>query len=128
MASIVVSGDTSGTITLSAPLVAGSNTATLPLATGELSMLGGAGQTWTDVTASRALDTTYTNSTGKPIQVFIQINLASNSIATFAINGITFSIGANSGAGTTITTLSFIVPNENTYIFTGTISKWAELR
>jgi len=34
MASIVVSGDTSGTITLSAPTVAGSNTVTLPATTG----------------------------------------------------------------------------------------------
>ena len=29
----------------------------------------GVGQTWQDVTSSRALDTVYTNSTGKPIQV-----------------------------------------------------------
>ena len=29
----------------------------------------GVGQTWQDVTASRALGVTYTNSTGKPIQV-----------------------------------------------------------
>jgi len=34
MASLVVSGDTSGTVTLSAPLVAGSNTITLPAASG----------------------------------------------------------------------------------------------
>ena len=34
MASIVVSGNTSGTITISAPLVAGSNTITLPASTG----------------------------------------------------------------------------------------------
>jgi len=31
----------------------------------------GVGQTWQDVTSSRAKNTTYTNSTGKPIQVFI---------------------------------------------------------
>ena len=36
MASVVISGDTSGTITLSAPSVAGSNTATLPASTGNV--------------------------------------------------------------------------------------------
>ena len=40
MASMILSGDTSGTVTLSAPLVAGSNTATLPAQTGTLQMLG----------------------------------------------------------------------------------------
>jgi len=40
MASVVISGDSSGTITLSAPSVAGSNTATLPAQTGTLQMLG----------------------------------------------------------------------------------------
>lgn len=39
MASINIAGDTSGTITLSAPLVAGSNTVTLPAATGTISLL-----------------------------------------------------------------------------------------
>jgi hypothetical protein len=39
MASINIAGDTSGTITLSAPLVSGSNTVTLPAATGTISLL-----------------------------------------------------------------------------------------
>ena len=34
----------------------------------------GVGQTWQDVTASRAAGVTYTNSTGKPIQISIVIN------------------------------------------------------
>jgi hypothetical protein len=34
MANLILTGDTSGTITLSAPLVAGSNTVTLPATTG----------------------------------------------------------------------------------------------
>lgn len=36
MSSIVVSGDTSGTITIAAPAVSGTNTLTLPAATGNL--------------------------------------------------------------------------------------------
>ena len=34
MSSVILTGETSGTLTLSAPLVAGSNTVTLPAATG----------------------------------------------------------------------------------------------
>jgi hypothetical protein len=40
MSSIILTGDTSGTLTVSAPLVAGSNTLTLPAATGTLQALG----------------------------------------------------------------------------------------
>jgi len=36
MSSIVISGDTSGTITIAAPAVSGTNTITLPAATGNL--------------------------------------------------------------------------------------------
>jgi hypothetical protein len=49
MSSIVISGDTSGTITLAAPAVAGSNTLTLPLATDTLAGIA-ATQTLTNKT------------------------------------------------------------------------------
>jgi len=39
MSSVILTGDTSGTLTLSAPLVAGTNTVTLPAATGTISLL-----------------------------------------------------------------------------------------
>jgi hypothetical protein len=39
MSSVILTGDTSGTLTVSAPLVAGSNTVTLPAATGTISLL-----------------------------------------------------------------------------------------
>jgi len=40
MSSVVISGDTSGAITLAAPAVAGTNTATLPAATGTVMVCG----------------------------------------------------------------------------------------
>ena len=40
MSSVIISGDTSGAITLSAPSVAGTNTATLPAATGTVMVSG----------------------------------------------------------------------------------------
>jgi hypothetical protein len=42
MSSIVVSGDTSGTITIAAPAVAGTNTLTLPASTGTVALTGAA--------------------------------------------------------------------------------------
>jgi hypothetical protein len=40
MSSVVISGDTSGAITLAAPAVSGTNTATLPAATGQIMVSG----------------------------------------------------------------------------------------
>ena len=40
MSSVIISGDTSGSITLSAPAVSGTNTATLPAATGTVMVSG----------------------------------------------------------------------------------------
>jgi len=136
MSSIIISGDTSGTVTLAAPAVAGSNTATLPVATGELSMLGGSGQTYQDVTASRAGGTTYTNSTGKPILALITVNhnvgyilnytVTVNSVVLATVNVLTSTQSTVAYIPTT-----FIVPNGATYLLTittGTLNKWVELR
>jgi hypothetical protein len=127
MANLILTGDTSGTITLSAPLVAGSNTATLPASTGTVALTSdviGVGQTWQVVTGSRVSGTTYTNSTGKPILIMVRINQsASNSVV---VGGVTI-ITANSSTATFVT-YSFIVPNSTTYVVTATINEWSELR
>jgi hypothetical protein len=134
MSSVVISGDTSGSITLSAPAVSGSNTITLPAATGELSMLGASGQTWTDVLVSRALSTTYTNSTGKPIFVSIIAtqNSSSSGITSLTVGGVVISRHYSASASSTLTSVSGIVPPNQTYIVTTTnsitLSIWSELR
>lgn len=121
MASLVLTGDTSGQVTLAAPAVAGTNTATLPVATGELSMLGTSGQTWQTVT--RVSGTTYTNSTGKPILVSITTGGAGTSVCT--VDGVT----VVSQAGSLQAQNSFIVPNNSTYSCTNaSIQLWRELR
>lgn len=86
----------------------------------------GVNQTLQDVTSSRALGTTYTNSTGKPIMVIMQNTHAANNSWSITINGFTFQ--AN-GYGSTAST-SFIVPNGATYsIGSGTgLGIWLELR
>lgn len=136
MSSVVLTGDTSGQVTLAAPAVAGTNTATLPVATGELSMLGGSGQTWQDVTASRAGGTTYTNSTGKPILVIITVNnnASFQTDYTVTVAGVVLlrSYVLTAAQQTSAYMPStVIVPNGSTYLLTittGTLYKWTELR
>jgi hypothetical protein len=87
----------------------------------------GVGQTWTDVTASRAYGTTYTNSTGKPIFVFVQSAGASSSSAA-TVAGV---IAAAANTTSTASVVYFIVPNGATYVVTivGTsLQRWGELR
>lgn len=84
----------------------------------------GYGQTWQNVTGSRALGTTYYNTTGKPITLAIQCS-AVNTIQV-AINGINFGF-----IGNTNNTYTYIVPPNGSYAVTGTsatFSFWNELR
>jgi hypothetical protein len=98
----------------------------------------GMGQTWQNLTASRAYDTTYTNSTGKPIAVSVSGQSTSNGsfVHIVSVNGNEISYqttyAANAGY---IHNIFFIVPNSATYSVTGTggtnttsLSIWSELR
>lgn len=93
--------------------------------------LGGT-QLWSNVTASRAINTSYTNSTGKPIVVSVII--LANSSTTIASNVGTINIANTVLTNAIRTTIQTIVPNGNTYmIFTPNISatsvsSWTELR
>jgi len=117
MSSIVVSGDTSGAVTLAAPAVAGTNTATLPAATGELSMLGGSGQTWQSVT--RTSGTTYTNNTGKPIVINAWANSITTGQVALTVGGIVVATSSYNGTTGGIF-VTAIVPNNTSYIITDT--------
>jgi hypothetical protein len=92
----------------------------------------GYSQTWQNLTSSRAIGTTYTNSTGKPILVNITLNTGSSSATTFTAGGVIVgSISINVSGG--LAGQSFIVPNGSTYFATNTagansINTWAELR
>ena len=97
-------------------------------------LLGGSSQTWQTVTGSRVLETTYTNSTGRPIlvNVFMQSTTTGQS-PTLTINGTVVLVGTgqqNSGQGMAVFAL---VPNGATYSAapssgSATLSKWSELR
>ena len=97
----------------------------------------GVGQTWQ--LPSRSLSTTYTNSTGKPIQVHVVMQASGGgggSTTTAVVDGVTISSGStnNVSGGAGCVTHSFIVPNGSTYSITAggmsslTVSTWAELR
>lgn len=88
----------------------------------------GLGQTWQDLIASRALGVTYTNSTGKPIEVHVATTSASNQDAMFYINGVYMARAMSSGSA--IASHYMVVPNGATYSVaaTATLSKWSELR
>jgi hypothetical protein len=96
----------------------------------------GDGQTWQNLTASRSAGTTYTNSTGKPIQIIFVLYYGADSTqrtATFTISSVTvatFQCQSNITGQFNMPT-SLIVPSGGTYLLTSavmSILNWAELR
>jgi hypothetical protein len=87
----------------------------------------GMGQTWQNVTGSRAFSTTYYNTTSRPIFVYPSWSNSVNTTVTFTINGVTAGningYGTASGGG-------FIVPPGTSYsVIAGqTLTTWFELR
>jgi hypothetical protein len=91
----------------------------------------GIGQTWQNVSGSRSAGVTYTNSTGKPIQISISAyRVASVGVATATVSGVTVATISTQGTndvGAT-TQIAFIVPDGATYSFSTSFTLWAELR
>jgi hypothetical protein len=119
--------------------IAANRTITLPDATGTMALTAnviGVSQTWTDVTASRSTGTTYTNSTGKPIQVSIQSTITGlvASAAWFEVGGVVISRVGGSGSTANMPAYVYaIVPDGATYRLNtvsgvGVPAIWAELR
>lgn len=94
----------------------------------------GFGQTWQNVMASRALNTVYTNTTGRPIFVTISAQ-STNGVGTLQciVNGVAIN-GSTAPSVSTTSSAAFVVPPGGTYSaapFSGnslTLSLWAELR
>lgn len=98
----------------------------------ELSPMG-VGQTWQDLTGSRTWATTYTNTTGRPIQISINTRdpVSGNLGANLYVSGVKIANFYLSGASQA--TVTAIVPPGATYQLTredtnDTILIWAELR
>jgi hypothetical protein len=98
----------------------------------------GAGQTWQNVLGSRAINTVYTNSSGKPIQVSIVVNetrVGEYSRAILQVDSINVAVASSiNNANGNGNTVSAIVPNGSTYQLIpleasfDSINFWAELR
>lgn len=91
----------------------------------------GSGQTWQNVKASRALGVTYTNSTGKPIQVQVTTFASGGDLATATVGGVEVSKITTPASSATLN--SFVVPPGATYKVdqggtSPTIFTWTELR
>ena len=98
----------------------------------------GISQTWQNFTSSRALGTTYTNSTGRPIMIAVTAYNAGGSgdkAISFYINGSVVMVnGSFSSTGTPYQSGTLIIPDGATYqaATTGgvtlTLYAWWELR
>lgn len=92
----------------------------------------GVGQTWQDVSASRAINTSYQNTTGKPIFVSVSGygSAGAAAMAQVSVNGSTWvSVVWRSDAA--VNTASFVVPDNWYYKIINLIAVsggWAELR
>ena len=91
----------------------------------------GAGQSWKDVTASRVIGTTYTNTTGRPIQVAVTVSAVPYFVMLCYVNGVQIQYQNSGGAGySQACSSSFIVPPGATYmvnVTAGTYNTWMEL-
>jgi hypothetical protein len=88
----------------------------------------GNSQSWTNVSSSRSVNVTYTNSSGKPIMVFIGLQNSNSQFCTFFVDG----NASNIVYGNSYSWAYFysIVPNGSTYGTSnnGTVTYWYELR
>jgi len=92
----------------------------------------GVGQRWTDVVATRALGVTYTNTTGRTINVAVETVMgAVSGRVGFSVDGITVGAASAAPAGNR-STGNVLVPAGSTYSGTGsaqvTLALWSELR
>lgn len=106
------------------------NTITDALGTGNASPTPtGFSQTIQNVTASRANNTTYTNSTNKTIVVWARGTISAGTEGTGQIGGVTV-WGQFAQTANTVATVVLFVPPGVTYSISGFIgiSSWVELR
>lgn len=92
----------------------------------------GHGQTWQDVSGSRVLGTTYYNTTGKPFEIHVTVDIVTAGFTfTITVNGLAIGSGT-SNAGNQRQVVSIIIPHGTSYVVasssSATIIEWSELR
>lgn len=94
----------------------------------------GVGQTWQDVTGIRAQNTTYSNTTGRPILVNISATVINTASWRLVVGGVV--VGTQNGTGASSNAphfISAVVPPGASYsmnytVGSGTVAAWSELR
>lgn len=92
-----------------------------------------AGQAWTDVTASRAKGTTYTNTSARPIKFYYVFSAASGGQMAATVGGVAMNSQQGYAASALTTGGTFDIPPGATYsiadvIGVNTLSKWYEYK
>lgn len=91
----------------------------------------GQGQTWQNVIGSRAIGTTYTNTTGRAIELIVVVAAAASSGVQLRVNGIIIiDTSATSAGGSFVPWAGCIVPSGATYFVNAgvALTYWNELR
>ena len=94
----------------------------------------GVGQTWKNLTSSRASGVTYTNSTGKPIHVFLAVKDGIGGGLRLVIGGVTIFNFTYDLPAWVFYPVSVIIPDNTDYSFTwagnspSDLLTWSELR
>ena len=78
----------------------------------------GVDQTWQNMTSSRVSGTTYTNSTTRTIELYIQTG----------VNGSSVTVGGSVLPTHGSSMIQLVVPSGKTYSYGGSFSAWWELR
>ena len=90
------------------------------------------GQEQQNLTSSRAINTTYTNSTNKPIFVAVTMTTGTSSDSRWEVGGVTNPGGVYTNSSNGRNNLSTVVPSGDTYKLVvngnGTLSGWMEVR
>ena len=86
----------------------------------------GVSQTWADMSGSRVVATGYQNTTGKAIQVAVQLGTGTTYLQVSS-DGVTYLSIANGNASTS-SFASAIIPNNHYYKVVGSYTRWHELR
>ena len=132
----VATTSTQGIVKLNNSLTSTSTTEALTAAQGNIlwNRDFGIDQTWQDVTAFRAKNVTYTNTTGKAILVNVCVSCSDDdNELVVTVGGILVGQSSgyqSSGTGHWVNTITFIVPNLMSYVVSGDtpIVFWSELR
>ncbi len=121
-----------GAVILNNTLTSTSTTQALTAAQGKVlnDQAFGVGQTVQDVTASRALNTIYANTTGKPILISVTVKGGNDNVTTTLIVGsVAAARVSNANQNGQDKNICYVIPNLTPYSIVGSpIILWTELR